>query len=85
MWLYAFVIMVSRVTVLAHHPSDVIAGALVGTAGACLVRRWFAARRLGFCPRDLRAYPGPSWPRIRAALAEAFAKSGPIERKRDAL
>jgi undecaprenyl-diphosphatase len=85
MWLYAFVIMFSRVAVLAHHPSDVIAGALVGVAGAALVRRWFAARRLGFCGRDLRPYPGPSWPRIRAALAEAFAKFGPIEPKRDAL
>ncbi len=85
MWLYAAIIMVSRVAVLAHHPSDVIAAALVGTAGSCLVRRWFAARRLGFCPRDLRAYPGPSWPRVRAALAEAFAKFRPIERKPDAL
>lgn len=71
MWLYALVIMVSRVAVLAHHPSDVIAGALTGAVGACLVRRWFAARRLVFCARDLRAYPGPSWRRIRAALAEA--------------
>jgi membrane-associated phospholipid phosphatase len=85
MWLYAAVIMLSRVAVLAHHPSDVIAGALVGTAGACLVRRWFAARRLGFCPRDLRAYPGPSWQRIRTALTEAFAAFRPIERKPDAL
>jgi membrane-associated phospholipid phosphatase len=85
MWLYAVVIMFSRVAVLAHHPSDVIAGALVGAAGACLVRRWFAARRLGFRARDLRAYPGPSWRWIRSALAEAFAKFAPIEPKRDAL
>ncbi len=55
MWLYALVIMFSRVAVLAHHPSDVIAGALVGVAGACLVRRWFAARRLAFA----RATCGP--------------------------
>ncbi|MFZ0373322.1 MAG: phosphatase PAP2 family protein, partial [Xanthobacteraceae bacterium] len=40
MWLYALVIMVSRVAVLAHHPSDVNAGALTGAAGAYLVRRW---------------------------------------------
>jgi len=85
MWLYAAIILVSRVAVLAHHPSDVIAGALVGTAGACLVRRWFAARRLGFCPRDLCVYPGPSWLRIRAALAEVFAKFSLVEPKRDAL
>jgi membrane-associated phospholipid phosphatase len=73
MWLYAFIIMLSRVIVIAHHPSDVIAGALVGAAGAFLVRRWFAARRLVFCPRDLRAYPGPSWRRIKAALSRAVA------------
>jgi membrane-associated phospholipid phosphatase len=85
MWLYALVIMFSRVAVLAHHPSDVIAGALVGVAGASLVRRWFAGRRLLFRVRDLRAYPGPSWLRMRAALAEAFAKFRPIEPKRDAL
>jgi membrane-associated phospholipid phosphatase len=71
MWLYALIIMVSRVAVLAHHPSDVIAGALTGAAGAYLVRRWFAARRLVFCARDLRAYPGPSWRRIKAAFREA--------------
>jgi len=72
MWLYALVIMVSRVAVLAHHPSDVIAGALTGAAGAYLVRRWFAARRLVFCARDLRAYPGPSWRRVKAALGDAL-------------
>lgn len=72
MWLYALVIMASRVAVLAHHPSDVFAGALTGAAGAYLVRRWFAARRLVFCARDLRPYPGPSWQRIRAALREVF-------------
>jgi membrane-associated phospholipid phosphatase len=33
---------------LAHHPSDVVAGAVIGLAGAMLVRYWFAARRLGF-------------------------------------
>lgn len=73
MWLYALAIMASRVFVLAHHPSDVIAGALTGAVGAFLVRRWFAARHLVFCARDLRAYPGPSWRRISAALHEVFA------------
>ena len=73
MWIYAFAIMASRVFVLAHHPSDVIAGALTGAIGAFLVRRWFAARRLVFCARDLRAYPGPSWRRISAALHEVLA------------
>jgi membrane-associated phospholipid phosphatase len=72
MWLYALVIMFSRVVVLAHHPSDVIAGALVGIVGALLVRRWFAARRLLFSAADMRAFPGPSWQRIKAALREAL-------------
>ena len=86
MWLYAAIIMFSRVVVVAHHPSDVIAGALTGAAGAYLVRRWFAARRLVFAARSLRAFPGPSWRRIRSALGEVFfGKSRPIERARDAL
>ncbi len=65
MWLYALMIMFSRVVVLAHHPSDVITGALVGTVGALMVRRWFAARRLVFSANDLRPLPGPSWRRIK--------------------
>lgn len=69
MWLYAVIIMFSRVVVLAHHPSDVIAGALVGGFGALAVRRWFAARGLLFAP-DLRAFPGPAWRRIKAAARE---------------
>ena len=48
MWIYAVLIALSRVMVTAHHPSDVIAGAMVGAVGALLVRNWFAARRLGF-------------------------------------
>jgi undecaprenyl-diphosphatase len=70
MWFYALIIMFSRVVVLAHHPSDVIAGALVGVVGAVLVRRWFAARRLAFCANDLRAYPGPSLKRIKAVARQ---------------
>ncbi len=66
MWLYALLIMFSRVVILAHHPSDVIAGAFVGAVGALMVRRWFAARRLVFFATDLRPYPGPSWQRIKA-------------------
>ncbi len=95
MWLYAFIIMFSRVVVLAHHPSDVIAGALVGAAGAFLVRRWFAGRRLVFAVRDLRAFPGPSWPRITAALRQVIGavslypwqdgRFSPIEPPRDGL
>jgi membrane-associated phospholipid phosphatase len=77
MWAYAVTIMASRIFVMAHHPSDVIAGALVGAAGAFLLRRWFAARRLVFCTRDLRPYPGPSLRRIKAALHEAFSGRHP--------
>jgi membrane-associated phospholipid phosphatase len=76
MWLYALVIMFSRVVVLAHHPSDVIAGALVGAVGALWVRRWFAARRLGFTAADRRAYAGPSWRRIKAAAGAVAQRRG---------
>ncbi len=95
MWLYAFIIMFSRVVVLAHHPSDVIAGALVGAAGAFLVRRWFAGRRLVFAVRDLGAFPGPSLRRTMAALRQAIdavslypwqdGRFSPIEPPRDGL
>jgi membrane-associated phospholipid phosphatase len=67
-WLYALIIMLARVVMNVHHPSDVIAGALVGVIGALMIRRWFAARRLVFFAHDLRAFPGPSWRRIRAAV-----------------
>jgi membrane-associated phospholipid phosphatase len=77
MWVYAITIMASRVFVIAHHPSDVIAGALTGAVGAFLLRRWFAARRLVFCPRDLRSYSGPSLRRIKAALHEVFSGRHP--------
>ena len=69
LWLYALVIMASRVVVMAHHPSDVVAGAAVGIAGAALVRRFFAARGLVFRARDLKPYPAPSLRRIGRALA----------------
>jgi membrane-associated phospholipid phosphatase len=72
MWLYVLIIMFSRIVLMSHHSSDVIAGALVGTCGAALVRRWFAARRLAFSPRDLAAYPGPSLRRIGRAIRRAF-------------
>jgi undecaprenyl-diphosphatase len=47
MAVYAIVIILSRLVLLAHHPSDVLAGAFVGLSGAMVVRYWFAARRLG--------------------------------------
>ena len=48
MTVYAFLIAASRLVLLAHHPSDVVAGALIGVVGAMMVRYWFAARHLGF-------------------------------------
>ena len=48
MILYAMLIAGSRLVLLAHHPSDVVAGALIGVAGAMAVRHWFAVRHLGF-------------------------------------
>jgi undecaprenyl-diphosphatase len=48
MIVYALFIAASRLVLLAHHPSDVVAGGLIGVVGAMAVRYWFAARRLGF-------------------------------------
>jgi membrane-associated phospholipid phosphatase len=52
MAVYAVLIGISRLVLLAHHPSDVVAGALIGVTGAMFVRYWFAARRLGFAIRS---------------------------------
>ncbi|HEY4834939.1 MAG TPA: phosphatase PAP2 family protein [Bradyrhizobium sp.] len=61
MVLYALLIVTSRLVLLAHHPSDVVAGALIGVIGAMAVRYWFAARRLGFTiDRDGEIVPLPS-------------------------
>jgi membrane-associated phospholipid phosphatase len=48
MFIYALAIAASRLVMLAHHPSDVVGGAVVGLVGALAVRTWFAARELGF-------------------------------------
>jgi undecaprenyl-diphosphatase len=48
MIMYAVLIAISRLVLLAHHPSDVVAGASIGVVGAMFVQYWFAARRLGF-------------------------------------
>jgi membrane-associated phospholipid phosphatase len=76
MLVYALIIAASRVIVLAHHPSDVIAGAVVGTLGALLVRDWFAARRLGFVVDrngDVRTLPGPSLRRLKTVARQFTA------------
>ncbi|HWP15207.1 MAG TPA: phosphatase PAP2 family protein, partial [Xanthobacteraceae bacterium] len=67
-WIYAALILASRVIIQAHFVSDVLAAAFVGGFGAILVRNWFAARGLAFFPaRDgtMRAMPGPSWRRVK--------------------
>jgi membrane-associated phospholipid phosphatase len=61
---------------LAHHPSDVVAGALIGVVGAMFVRYWFAARRLGFAiRRDGAIVPlaGPSLGRLKRVARGASA------------
>jgi membrane-associated phospholipid phosphatase len=76
MWAYALVIAVSRVVLTAHHPSDVLAGALVGALGALLVREWFAARGLGFARGPdgrIRPLPGPSFRRIKRVAGQLVA------------
>lgn len=45
---YALMIAFTRLMLLAHHPSDVVAGATIGVIGAMCVRYWFAVRGLGF-------------------------------------
>jgi membrane-associated phospholipid phosphatase len=77
MWGYAIVIALSRVIVTAHHPSDVVAGAIAGVVGALLVRDWFAARRLGFLVRAdgrVEALPGPSFQRIKRVARGLFGQ-----------
>jgi membrane-associated phospholipid phosphatase len=48
MFAYAVMIAITRLVLLAHHPSDVVAGAVVGMVGAMWVHYWFAARNIGF-------------------------------------
>jgi undecaprenyl-diphosphatase len=77
MIVYAILIAISRLVLLAHHPSDVVAGALIGVVGAMLVRYWFAARRLGFAiRRDGAIVPlaGPSLGHLKRVAREP---SGP--------
>jgi membrane-associated phospholipid phosphatase len=77
MLLYALAIAASRVIVLAHHPSDVIAGAVAGVFGALLVRDWFAARALGFAigsDGKVRTLAGPSWRRLMRVARQIAAQ-----------
>jgi membrane-associated phospholipid phosphatase len=76
MAVYALIIAATRLVLLAHHPSDVVAGAMVGIVGAMFVRYWFAARRLGFAiQRDgsIVSLVGPSSGRLKRVARGAFA------------
>jgi membrane-associated phospholipid phosphatase len=76
MIVYAILIALSRLVLLAHHPSDVVAGALIGVVGAMLVRYWFAARRLAFAIRPdgaITPLAGPSQERLKRVAREASA------------
>jgi undecaprenyl-diphosphatase len=76
MIVYAFLIIVSRLVLLAHHPSDVVAGALVGVVGAMIVRYWFAARHLAFTIHRngaIAGLAGPSTTHLKRVAREAFA------------
>lgn len=76
MFVYAVLICISRVVLLAHHPSDVVAGALTGIIGAMIVQYWFAARRLGFkivSGGAIETLAGPSWSALKRVARGAFA------------
>jgi undecaprenyl-diphosphatase len=66
MMAYALVILVTRLVLLAHHPSDVVAGATVGLIGAMFLRYWFAVRGLIFSIDD-RGVISPAAPKGVAA------------------
>jgi len=74
--IYAVLILLSRLAVTAHYPTDVFVGALVGTMGAVMVRRYFALRGLAFDVRadgSVKQLPGPSLKRIKAVARELLA------------
>ena len=73
---YVIVILATRLVLLAHHPSDVVAGALVGVVGAMAVRHWFAARRLAFtiaADGVISALPGSPAADLKKVARAAFA------------
>jgi undecaprenyl-diphosphatase len=76
MLVYAVAIAFSRLVLLAHHPSDVVAGALLGVIGVMFVRYWFAARHLAFTIRSDGAIvplAGPSLGHLKRVARGAFA------------
>jgi undecaprenyl-diphosphatase len=75
MLVYAVAIGVTRLVLLAHHPSDVVAGAVLGVIGAMLVRYWFAARHLVFTIRrdgTIEPLAGASWRHLKRVARAPF-------------
>jgi membrane-associated phospholipid phosphatase len=77
MMAYAVAIAATRLVLLAHHPSDVVAGALIGVVGAMLVRYWFAVRGLGFAVDRNGAILPLAGPAMRARKGVAREASAP--------
>src|ERR1700687_4665126 len=77
MIVYAILIAISRLVLLAPHPSDGVAGALIGVIGAMLVRYWFAARRLGFAIRRDGAIVPLAGPSLRDLQGVSPEPAGP--------
>jgi membrane-associated phospholipid phosphatase len=76
MLIYAVMIGATRLVLLAHHPSDVVAGALLGVIGVMLVRYWFAARHLAFTIRRdgaIEPLAGPSLGHLKRVARNPFA------------
>ncbi|MBX9710304.1 MAG: phosphatase PAP2 family protein [Xanthobacteraceae bacterium] len=76
MWTYAVMIAITRMVLLAHHPSDVVAGALLGVVGAMAVRYWFAARHLVFAigaEGKVKPLAAPSFQRLKRVAQGPFA------------
>ena len=76
MIVYAFMIAATRLILVAHHPSDVVAGAVLGVIGAMFVRYWFAARHLCFSidrHGTVKPLGGPSLEHLKRVARGAFA------------
>lgn len=76
MWTYAILMCITRVVLLAHHPSDVVAGALVAAIGTMFVRYWFAARHLVFrigANGAITTLETPSWASLKRVARSAVA------------
>jgi membrane-associated phospholipid phosphatase len=77
-WSFALVICATRLTIVVHHPSDVIVGAAIGGLGALAIRNYFAARRWVFAVDSggkVHAMPGPGLRRLAGAVGRLWRRS----------